>query len=128
MAKKQFYGIKFPITIKSEWNTALDLCESPDEKIVSDLMHLIFTPKGQKIRDPKFGTDLIQYIFNPNDDQTWGDVINSIRTSVKEHIPECNVNNIEVAMTEDGLGLYARIIYTISLNGADNTYQIITKL
>lgn len=128
MAKRQFYGIKFPITIKSERKTALDLCETPSEKITSELMHLIFTPKRQKLRDPDFGTDLIQYIFSPNDSQTWDDVMSEIKTKVSRYIPQCDIKDIQIVMSDDGLGIYAKITYSVTINGNETTNEIMTKL
>ena len=72
MAKEQKYGIMFPITVSSEDMTLFDLAHTRAEQIKSEIMHLIFTPKGQRLRNPNFGTRLIQFIFNPNDSETWG--------------------------------------------------------
>ena len=91
-------------------------------------MHLIFTPKGQRLRNPEFGTNLIQYIFNPNDSQTWDDIVYEIKSKVKQYVPDCNINNIEVIEDDDGKTLLAKITYTVYENGVENTYNTITKI
>lgn len=74
MAITQKYGIKYPFTSDNDENIYLDLNQNRLDKITSDVLHVIFTPKGQKIRNPEFGTDLIRYIFEPNDEKTLADI------------------------------------------------------
>lgn len=128
MAKISHIGIKFPFGIKSLEKTFLDLDRNPQDAIKSAIMHLIFTPKGQRVRNPEFGTNLIQYIFNPNDSQTWGEIKNEIKESVSKFVPNTNLDDIEIYEVDDGLGLVANIKYTVKDNTFSNTYQLITKL
>jgi len=129
MAKEQRYGIKFPINVSSEDMTLFDLSHSRAEQVKSEIMHLIFTPKGQRLRKPDFGTRLIQFIYNPDDSETWGEVVSEIKETVKLWIPDCNIQEVEVAEFEEGLTLYARIRYTLKeRDGSTGTYEIISKL
>lgn len=128
MAKRQHYGIKFPITVKSFEKSLLDLNQNKLDGIKSQIMHLIFTPKGQRIRNPQFGSRLIQFIFNPNDGQTWGDVVSEIKDMIKSNIPDCSVTDLNVYDVEDGRGLVAEITYTTTVNGTTYEDKIITKL
>lgn len=129
MPKKQTkIGIKFPITIKSNDKTFFDMDKLPGEAIRSDLMHLIFTPVGQRVRNPEFGTRLIQFIFNPNDSQTWREVQSEIKDKVAQYIPNTSIDNIEIYETDNGLGLMAQITYTVKDDTFENTYQLVTRL
>lgn len=129
MARTQRYGIKFPINVSSEDMTLFDLSHTRAEQVKSEIMHLIFTPKGQRLRKPDFGTRLIQFIFNPDDSQSWGDIVSEIKETVKMWIPDCNITEVEVAEFEDGLTLYARIRYTLTeYDGSTGNYEIISKL
>ena len=128
MAKRQHYGIKFPITIESFENTFFDLNLNPLDGIKSQIMHLIFTPIGQRIRKPLFGSKLIQFIFNPDDSQTWDDVFREIRDMIARNIPDCNIDDIKVYEVEDGLGLIASIKYSVTQNGIEYKDEIITNL
>jgi phage baseplate assembly protein W len=129
MAKTQKYGIKFPINVSSDDMTLFDLSHSRAEQIKSEIIHLVFTPKGQRLRKPNFGTNLIQFIFNPNDNQSWGDIVSEIKESVKMWIPNCAITDVEVAEYEDGLALFARIKYTLTeQDGSIKNYEIISKL
>ena len=128
MAKRQHYGITFPITAKSFEKTLLDLNLNEADGIKSQIMHLIFTPIGQRLRKPLFGSKLIQFIFNPNDSQTGGDVVRDIKEMISNNIPNCNINDISVYEVEDGLGLVADIKYTVEQNGVEYQDEIITEL
>lgn len=128
MAKLNKYGIKFPFNVKSLENTFVDMDCNEADSIKSQLMHLIFTPVGQRLRKPLFGSRLIQFVFNPNDSQTWGDVVSEIKEMVKNNIPNCNINNVYVYENENGLGLVAELRYSVSSNGTTTDYKLITKL
>lgn len=94
------YGIKFPFTIRNNDNVFLDLNNNLHEKIASEIAHVILTPKKTRLRMPDFGTDLIKYIFTPNDDISWGDIESEIRESVNRYVPGGVLDKIEVYRSE----------------------------
>ena len=59
--KKQYYSIAFPFTAESVQNYYFDLNENYEQMVRSQMMHVIFTPKGSKLRDPEFGTNFRKY-------------------------------------------------------------------
>lgn len=128
MAKRQHYGVKFPLTVNSFENTFFDLNQNAMDGIKSQIMHLIFTPAGQRLRKPTFGSKLIQFIFNPNDSQSWGDVVSEIKESIAANIPNCNLNDIMIYESNDGNGLIADIKYNITYGGDVITDRIITNI
>lgn len=128
MSKLQRYGIKFPFKNKSIFNTFIDLNITESDSIRSQIMHLLFTPVGQRLRKPLFGSKLIQFIFNPNDGQTWGDVVNEIKDMIKNNIPNCTIDNLYVYESENGLGVSVQIDYSVMENGENNSYQIVANL
>lgn len=129
MAKTQHYGIKFPIQIVSEENKCLDLNLTKAQMVKSQLMHLLFTPIGQRIRQPNFGTNLIQFLFNPNENETFSDVMMTLKQTVKKWIPDCSLDNIIISETDNGLGLNAKIRYSVNEDdGTSSLYEISTPL
>lgn len=122
MANLKRYGIKFPITIQSADNTLIDLNQTKDDEVYSELVHLIFTPKGQRLRDPNFGTRLIQFIFNPNDSETWGDILTEIKETVSKYIPSCSIKDLAVNESDNGIGLNVEMKYTVKQNGTNTEY------
>ena len=128
MPRTQKYGIHFPITVKSDEKTFFDLDSTPGNGIKSQIMHLIFTPIGQRIRKPLFGSRLIQFLFSPNDSQSFSDVVSEIKDSVRRNIPNCVIDDIQVYEVNEGLGLVVSIKYTVTENGVITSYQIMTNI
>jgi len=129
MAKKQFYGIKYPFISDSVENYFIDLNASIKDKIKSLLIHVIFTPKGQRVRDPEFGTNLVKFLYNPNDSQTWGGIKEEVSNVVSRYVRGINVNEITV-LQDDTLGedVYVRVDYTISNGLTNENDSLITKI
>lgn len=127
MALTQKYGIKFPFTCESTYNSLVDLNTTESRSVESQIMHLLFTPVGQRIRKPLFGTKLIQYLFSPNDTQNWNDILYEIKESVSRNIPNCSINNLTVEPDEVN-GVRVKISYSVNENGNTTTYNLETTL
>lgn len=129
MSKTQHYGIKFPIQIVSEEGRCLDLNLTKASMVKSQLMHVLFTPIGQRIRQANFGTNLIQFLFNPNENETFSDVMGAIKQTVKKWVPDCSIESIEMVETDNGLGLDVRIKYSVlEDDGTTSVYEVNTPI
>lgn len=113
MARKQYFDVKYPFTNDGAEKYELDLNSTVKDRVASDILHVIFTPKGQRLRHPDFGTDLIQYIFEPNNESTWGGVKSEIQNSVARWVNGVTLNNIEVLTNDGGMQIFVRIDYTV---------------
>ena len=92
-------------------------------------MHVIFTPKGQRIRDPEFGTDLIRYIFSPSDSESWEGIKNEIITSVQRYVPNVILNNIRVVQSDDERAeIFVRMDYSVKEGNVTVKDSIVTQL
>ena len=101
MSKKQYFGIKYPFRNEGVQHFYLDANESVSDKVKSQLIHIVFTPKGQRIRLPEFGTDLIKFIFSPSDGMTWEAVKAEVTESVTRWANNITLKNIEVVKNEE---------------------------
>lgn len=129
MENKQYYGIKYPFLNTNAENYFFDLNQTISDKVKSLLMHVIFTPKGQKIRDPEFGTNLIQYIFESNNNFTWDNIKNEISETVQRYVNGIIINNISTLQSEDNSHeIFIRIDYSINQGNKKITDSIITKI
>lgn len=113
MIKKQYFDIKYPFTNDGVEKYELDLSRNEKEKVASQLLHLLFTPKGQKLRKPQYGTDLIQYIFEPNENLAWQSIKAEIQNSVNRWLPGVDLTNVEVMASENGEQIFVRIDYSV---------------
>ena len=128
MAKKQYFGIKYPFTSDSSAKYFIDLNNYQKEKIKNNLMHIIFTPKRQRIRMPDYGTDLIKYIFEPNDESTWPAVKTEIQSTVKDWIPNITLDDIQIMTSDDGHEIYVKINYSVSDGNLTKTDNVIVQI
>lgn len=127
--KKQCYGIKFPFSEESDDLTFFDLNQTKEESIRSQLIHLILTPKGQRLRNPEFGTDLIKYVFETNDDITWENLKKEIREQVFKYVPQANIDDLKVIHnTEEKNSIYLEIDYSLIDNGQKIINKTLIKL
>jgi phage baseplate assembly protein W len=114
MANGKYININYPFK-DSPKGFFLDLTSESSAAIKADLMHLILTRKGQRLYNPDFGTDLLKFIFEPEDGMTLSAIKSEITTVVKKYLPKLNLT--EISVTESPVSEYAavvRIDYTIS--------------
>lgn len=97
---RKYLGIHFPFTAEDQEGFFVDMDYNPYKEIKSDLMHLIFTPKGTRLRMPTFGTNLIRQIFEPMDGKTYTDIKVEIQESIKKFIPNVNITELVVNKSE----------------------------
>jgi phage baseplate assembly protein W len=126
---KQFYGIKYPISEESDRLTLFDMNESKEDGIKSKLLHIILTPKGQRLRSPNFGTDLIKYIFEQNDNETWVDIKEEIRKQISLYLPEVTFENINIIKnSNDEHEILIEIDYSFIDNGITKKNKTLVKI
>lgn len=114
MAKGKYINIDYPFK-DSNKGFFLGLTSDDQQAIKADLMHLILTRKGQRLYLPDFGTDLLKFIFEPEDGLTLDGIKAEITTVVKKYLPKLNVNTITVDQsTESEYAAVVRMDYTIT--------------
>ena len=129
--KKQFYGIKYPFNDESERLTFFDINETKEESVRSMLLHIILTPKGQRLRQPNFGTDLIKFIFdtNTNSSNTWDGIKEEIRKQVSFYLPDIIFNDINIKYnTEEENSIYVEVDYSVEDSGIITRNKTLVKL
>lgn len=126
---KQYFGVKYPFTYKNEENYYIDLNETIDDGLLSDILHVILTPKGQRIRMPNFGTNLIKFIYEPNDSQTWDNINNEVSNSISTFVPNAKLNNIQIMQNESDdnrISLY--LDYSVKKGTENENNKVIVNL
>lgn len=115
MAKRQYFGIKYPFTRDNYQNFYVDANDSPKDKARSQLMHIVFTPKGQRLRNPEFGTDLIKHIFEQSDGSEWEAIKSEVRDSVSRWSSNITLHDISVAKNENSeTEIFVRLDYGVT--------------
>jgi phage baseplate assembly protein W len=101
MANGITYGINFPFR-ESYVGKYLDISDTTEEEVRSNLIHLLLTRKGYRYYLPDFGTRLYEYIFEPLDGPTFSEIEGEIRDSVERYMPGVQITNISI--TDASLG------------------------
>jgi phage baseplate assembly protein W len=119
MSSGRFININYPFK-DSPKGFFLDLNEENNQAIKADLLHLLLTRKGQRLYNPDFGTDLLQYIYEPFDGITFESIRSEIENSVKTYLPQVNLDTLTVE--ESGLSEFAALV-TIQFTITDDIFQ-----
>ena len=96
------YGINFPF-VDSFDGRYLDVTNTTEAEIRSNLVHLLLTRKGSRYFLPDFGSRLYEYIFEPLDGPTFSDIESEIRDSIGNYMPNLLVTNVTVEPGSAGL-------------------------
>lgn len=127
--KKQYYGIKFPFTSNNEDGFFIDLNETMDEKVASEIAHLILTPKGTRIMMPNFGTNLIKYLFNPNGNESWSNVEDEIINSVNKYIPNTRIDKVTVLKQDnEEHNIFIDVRFLVKKGETEENNRMVIKL
>lgn len=114
MAAGKYINIDYPFK-NSPKGFFLNLNADDQRAIKADLMHLLLTRKGQRLYNPDFGTDLLRYIFEPNDGLTLEAVTQEVKNSIRKYLPKLVVNNITVTPSEENeYAAVIRVDYTVT--------------
>jgi phage baseplate assembly protein W len=121
MADGRYINITYPFK-NSPNGFFLNLNSTDADAIKSDLMHLLLTRKGQRLYNPDFGTNLMKYIFEPEDNQSFEALKDEVTNTIKKYLPKLSVKSITVTQSEDSeYAAVIRLDYVIT----DNVFDIV---
>lgn len=127
--RKQYYGIKYPFTANNLDGFFLDLNEEVKDKVASEILHVILTPKRSRLRNPEFGTDLIKYVFEPNDEITWDKVESEATEAVSKYVANTKLNSINVVAGEQNpRAVYLDLRYSVIKGNTEENNRMVVKL
>ena len=127
--KKLWFGIKFPFTRNRDKGHLFDLCESDDERIASDVMHVLLTRKGARLRMPEFGTRIIDFIFSQNDEGTWDEIEKEAKDAVGRNVDGVDLVSVTSYVDdENDNGIYLDMKYTVRKGDTVEMKRTIAKL
>lgn len=126
---KQYYGIKFPFTANNLDGFFLDLNEEIKDKVASEILHVILTPKRTRIRMPEFGTNLAKFIFEPSDDITWDNVMTEATEAISTYVPNAALNDMRVIYDEKNpQDIYLDLKYTVTRGNIKENNRLVVKI
>ena len=114
MANGKYININYPFK-DSHKGFFLDLNDEDSQAIKADLLHLILTRRGQRLYKPDFGTDLLKFIFEPEDGMTMAGIKEEIYNVVKTYLPQLQIDELSIVESdEDEYAAVVTIKYSIT--------------
>jgi len=115
--RKKTIGVSFPFQDSQEGDY-LKLTKSASEEVKSNFVHLLMTTKGQRYFLPQFGTNLRQYLFEPQSTENDNDIRDEINVATEEFMPNVKIKNINIKHygSEDGLAENKKYRIVISID------------
>jgi phage baseplate assembly protein W len=112
------------ITIPFKGGGVFPKTYSTKDQIKSNLINLLLTHKGERPLNPKFGTNLLDLIFEPIDNKIITDIQNQIIDNVRAYIPEITLTEIKITPDADQNKLFVAVSYILNLSGDKNKILI----
>lgn len=127
--RKQYYGMKFPLTANNLNGFFIDLNSTIRDKVASEIAHVLLTPKRTRIRKPDFGTNLIKYIFEPNTEVEWEQVKEEAMNSVSKYVPSAELKSIDVIFDDKNPGnIFLDLVYAVRNGNKVENNRLAIKL
>ncbi len=128
MANGKFININYPFKDSGK-GYFLDMNDDENQAIKADLLHLILTRRGQRLYKPDFGTDLLKFIFEPEDGMTLAGIKQEIKTVVNKYLPQLDIGEMTIEeSTEDEYAAILTIKYTINDGVFETSDLVIVKI
>ncbi len=115
-------NIRFPIEDDIN-NKYFSLTSTSKDAVSSNLMLLMLTEKGYRYYMPDYGTYLIKYMFEPNDNITINDVKDDLKSTVEKYLPEIKI----IDMTHEKISENEQII-NVSYSYNSNVFTGLQQL
>lgn len=90
-------GVEMNFNAKGVFNPVF----SSDTQALNNLKNLLLTRIGERYRNPLFGTNLLNIIFQPSTSDTKEDINDIITTAVNRWLPEITILKIDIVTAED---------------------------
>jgi len=89
-----FIGISLPLEYGSQG--FFNQTRTTLQQVGHNIQNLLLTIKGERLGNPKFGSDLMRVVFEPDDGDIEGKVEEAIRSSMSEFLPFVIIDDIKV--------------------------------
>ena len=97
----KYINIKFPIEDDPINNFLFMRNNTTKEALLSNLTLLLLTNRWERYFNPLYGTDLLRYVFEQNDDIVRLEIENEIKQTVSRYIPKLIINRIDFAKPDE---------------------------
>ena len=93
--RKRTIGVSFPF-VESDDGDYLKLTKTASEEVKSNFVHLLMTTKGERYFLPQFGTNLRQYLFDPQNSELDDNIRKEIYDATEQFMPNIKIKTINI--------------------------------
>ena len=108
--------IALGVSIAFDRPGVFDSIRDSNNQALNNLKNLLLTRIGERYTSPTYGTNLLNIIFEPSNEERKQDVIDAITGPVNHWLPYITLINIDVITAEDDPNLDHQIIVTITFS------------
>lgn len=94
-------NIRFPIRDDNDKNNFIQSNQISKDAFSSNLLLLLLTERGERYYMSDYGTNLLKYVFEPNDNLTHKDVETDIKNTVSKYMPNLIINKVNFNKSEN---------------------------
>lgn len=124
----KFINIKFPIEDDPVNNFFIRRNRTTKDALLSNLTLLLLTSRWERYFNPLYGSDLLRFIFEPNDNDVKIQIETEISDMVNKYIPKININSLNfVEASKDKeytIEILINFTYTDDVFSESDTLQI----
>lgn len=98
------FNITFPFKDDNETRSFMSVNQVSKDAYSSNLLLLLLTQRDERYYEPEYGTNLLKFIFEPNDSLTATQVEEEIKNTVTRYIPEVKITSVTFNWLRDDNG------------------------
>ena len=114
-------GWSFPVTFTAgnhQLNTT-----SAESNVNASIDIIMYTRKGERCLEPRFGLGLQQFFFRTMDETLKGEIADAVKTSLLHNEPRITVKNVQVDFTDPQNGwIEVNVTYMLNQTNTRHNY------
>lgn len=119
MATSFYSGISFPFRRSA---TSLPARATDNELIRQSLVQIVSTTKGERVMRPDFGTNIINYIFDNNDDLLAELIRSDVFSAVGRYESRVILTDVQVVRSDETVDVTLQ--YVVTFTGAADSVGV----
>jgi phage baseplate assembly protein W len=115
------FNINYPFKDDTSTKGFISMNRVTKDSYSSNLLLLLLTQRGERYYESDYGTNLLKFIFEPNDDLTASGIEEEIKNLVALYIPEVKITSVRFytlndedgnPISENHLNVNVKFVYT----------------
>lgn len=98
---------------------------STEAQAISNLKNLLLTRKGERVMQPKFGTDIQSILFEQNTDDLASNLETALSDDIEFWLPYIKVISLDILQNRDQHSFIIRLTFNVTTVGANVVINIL---